>query len=371
MEDLSLRPQPDERFENGSGTLFRSIEELPLGGGGNGHSHMVLELVQAIEWHPAAVFQEGHHGGRRVVVLGLSSYPIGGGRREDHTTEIATEATQLINRCHQGSRTDNPNDHRGEGQLIDFPLLAGRARIPGLELGVIHHDTLGSGVAGCAVSTMSFGFRFGLCFGPGSFRRFPISRIVLRKNIFCGFGRCSEKVFHQTGDGSALFFEGLAQTLDGLRHGLDHPVVLVGNMALHPVEKGLHGDRCKIDPLGKGKFPFGFLLGHKNGPFSVASGCSGPFDLVQPNRQCHLAYLEEKVPKKEPCLIFFFDRSQNLHVLWAPTLKESISRQTPGTSNSPRSPFQSKICNSTAAREATLPPPLFPIQRKRPSDNRL
>ncbi len=211
-----------------------------------------------MEGHAAAVFENGDHGRRTVVVFTLARI-LGLGRREDLAAQAAAQSAALEDRSLKGGSALDPDHRRGQRELVDLSLHALRAPSPAGERWMGYFHQAAAGVAGRTQPSMALAGRLGLGFfgeGPVFFR------VLFGEELFGGLGWSTKKIAHEPLDGSRAVLDGLAQAPESFGHPLYEFVICIDEgPTLHPIEEFPHLGIPEFDAFDLPVLAFGLVHG--------------------------------------------------------------------------------------------------------------
>jgi hypothetical protein len=277
VEDVSIGGLTHERFIDGLNGFFGLIEDFPLGRGGNRHVEILLELLKPIEGRAAAVFQDGDHGRRAVVVFVLAAL-FGLGGLENLTAQVAAQSAELEDRRLKRGRADDSDEGRGHGQLVDLSLQTLGTRGAGCEARVVHFHQASPGVAVRPQPSVPLARLPGPLGVPGGL---GLLRVAFGEDLPGCLGGSPKDVAEQPLDGGRVIVDNLLQMPDGLGYSLDERVVLLEEgPLLNPSEKLPHLAVRDLDALDLGVLVLGFFHGDGSFPFRFDAWCNDGCRIV-------------------------------------------------------------------------------------------
>ncbi len=138
VQHLPLGRLPDQFLEGRGQVLRDRTDDVPLGRGRQRNLQVPLQVFEAIEGEPAAIFEEADHAAGRGIIL-LTPYFFRCRSREHLAAQVATQLVQLIDVRRQRRLPDDPHHHAGS-LVVDRALAAGGTGITGLERRMPHVD---------------------------------------------------------------------------------------------------------------------------------------------------------------------------------------------------------------------------------------
>ena len=198
-----------------------------------------MQALHAVEGHPAAIFQQGHHAARgRVVFLRADSRRRLG--REDLAAQIAPQLLKFVNRGLDRRLAHQTHQHAGPARLVNRALLALRTRIARLQRFVTHHNLFRAGVGVGPVAAVALARAFLRFFsvrcrnwfrlGRGSGHRLWRRRLRILAVADHGVGLLrlrAEKQLPQTSDRCVLVVHQLGDGVVGVHHRPENRIVLL------------------------------------------------------------------------------------------------------------------------------------------------
>ena len=165
MKQFPLRGQPNQRDVNRLDPRKNAGKDIPLGRGCQGNTEAPLQPLEAIERHPASVFQHADHAANRRIVFRGGRF-LGRRSSKDRTAEMTTQPFEFIQRALDRSLAHETHQH-ARRLLVKGTLETFRTRIARLQIQVRHGDSFRSPVRAGAVAAVPFAL-LGWLFVPGT-----------------------------------------------------------------------------------------------------------------------------------------------------------------------------------------------------------